>query len=69
MVRKRYINGQDMKSEARLGESAPSTCTPSTGVDRSSAGEAMGVDVVLMDPNLGEATDNPWYAAHRHPDR
>ena len=37
-----------MKSEARLGESAPSTSTPSTGVDRSSAGEAAGDGVLLM---------------------
>ena len=29
-----------MKSPARLGDSAPSTSTPSTGVDRRSAGEA-----------------------------
>jgi len=28
-----------MKSEARLGERAPSTSTPSTGVERSSAGD------------------------------
>ena len=33
----------------RLGESAPSTRSPSTGVERSSAGEARGVDTVVMD--------------------
>jgi hypothetical protein len=62
-----------MKSDARLGESAPSTRSPSIGVDLSSAGEvagkAIGVEAVLMDPNLGEATDNDWYAAPRRPDR
>ena len=54
-----------MKSDARLGESAPSTSTPSTGVDRSSAGdpvdsgEGAAGRVVLMTTNLGEPTDNP----------
>ena len=49
-----------MKSDARLGDSAPSTSTPSTGVASpgSSAGEAAGDDVLLMTPNLGEATDS-----------
>ena len=53
-----------MKSEALLGESAPSTSTPSTGVPRSSAGEAgaptgeAGADGdVLMSPNVGQPTD------------
>jgi hypothetical protein len=58
-----------MKSDARLGDSAPSTRSPSTGVDFSSAGEAMGDEVVLMITNLGEATDNHWYAARRDADR
>lgn len=68
-----------MKSEARLGESAPSTSTPSTGVDRSSAGDPVdscdtGVScdtgagwVVLMITNLGETTDKASYAARRTP--
>jgi hypothetical protein len=37
-----------MKSVARLGDSAPSTSTPSTGVERSSAGEASAAFIVLM---------------------
>jgi hypothetical protein len=45
-----------MKSAARLGDRAPSTSTPSTGVDRRSAGDPV-MSVVLMAPNLGEATD------------
>ncbi len=52
-----------MKSEARLGERAPSTSTPSTGVDRSSAGEAADGEVVLIRTNLGAAADNGWDAA------
>ncbi len=40
MVRKRYIRGQLMKSPALLGEIAPSTWTPSTGVEIRSAGDA-----------------------------
>ena len=54
MVRKRYIRGQVMKSPARLGESAPSTSTPSTGVETRSAGEGAGV---LMRRTLGDPTD------------
>jgi hypothetical protein len=54
-----------MKSEARLGERAPSTSMPSTGVDRSSAGEAGDDEVVLIPTNLGGAADNGWDAARR----
>lgn len=46
-----------MKSEARLGDNAPSTSTPSTAVDRSSAGVAGVGWVVLTRMNLGETTD------------
>jgi hypothetical protein len=46
-----------MKSEARLGESAPSTSTPSTVVDRSWAGDIGAGRVELMEMNLGETTD------------
>jgi hypothetical protein len=54
-----------MKSEARLGERAPSTSTPSTGLERSSAGDPEGPVAAgagygaLMVPNLGETTDRP----------
>jgi hypothetical protein len=37
-----------MKSEARLGDRAPSTSTPSTGVERTSAGDVGEGCVVLM---------------------
>jgi hypothetical protein len=43
-----------MKSPARLGESAPSTSTPSTGVDIGSAGEGCA----LMHRTLGDAADS-----------
>ena len=46
-----------MKSEARLGDSAPSTSTPSTGVG-SQLGRVAGVGVGRAHgTNLGEATD------------
>ena len=64
MVRKRYIRGQLMKSPARLGEMAPSTSTPSTGVETRSAGEAAGsgergaaAGIVMARLTLGEAYD------------
>ena len=44
-----------MKSPARLGESAPSTSTPSTGVETRSAGEGAGG--TLMRRTLGDPTD------------
>ena len=65
MVRKRYISGQAMKSPARLGEIAPSTSTPSTGVETRSAGDSgavvvagagRGIDMTRL--TLGEATDS-----------
>lgn len=57
-----------MKSEARLGERAPSTSTPSTGVDRSSAGEAgevVGDGLVLTSTTLGETSDSGREATPR----
>ena len=57
-MRKRYISGQVMKSPARLGESAPSTSTPSTGVETRSAGDsAVGgaAGIVMTRLTLGEA--------------
>ena len=65
MVRKRYIRGQAMKSPARLGEIAPSTSTPSTGVEIRSAGDSgavvvagagRGIDMTRL--TLGGATDS-----------
>ena len=65
MVRKRYIRGQAMKSPARLGEIAPSTSTPSTGVEIRSAGDSgavavtgagRGIDMTRF--SLGGATDS-----------
>src|SRR3954470_10366424 len=44
-----------MKSPARLGESAPRTSTPSTGVETRSA----GVCCTLMGLTLGEGADSP----------
>ena len=53
-----------MKSAARLGESAPSTSTPSTGVDTGSAGDCC----TLMRGTLGEGADGPAYRPNRVPD-
>ena len=55
-MRNRYINGQAMKSPARLGDSAPRTSTPSTGVETRSAGES-AAGIVMARLTLGEAYD------------
>ncbi len=56
-----------MKSPARLGERAPSTSTPSTGVETRAAGEGgcscASASLVLMRFTLGEATDTPTVPA------
>src|SRR4029078_8331324 len=54
-----------MKAEGRLGGRTQLTSTPSTGVPRSSAGDAGAAGtagatgMVLMGPNLVQATDSP----------
>ncbi|CUR59983.1 hypothetical protein NOCA270020 [metagenome] len=45
------------KSPARLGESAPSTSTPSTGVESRVAGESR-IEPVVMGDTLGDGADS-----------
>ncbi|GAW48369.1 GA28568, related [Nocardioides sp. PD653] len=55
-MRKRYSNGQLKKSPALLGDNAPSTSTPSTGVETRAAGDSCPT---LMHLTLEGPADTP----------